>query len=81
MVYNRVKFPASRKKASLRFQVTHIEVWALAVEERLPHLAATIDEMEEEKAFANHFYEECLEMASTHSRKQGVELRGVVRAA
>jgi hypothetical protein len=37
--------------------------------------------IEEEKAFANHFYEECLEMASTHSRKQGVELRGVVRAA
>jgi nucleotide-binding universal stress UspA family protein len=61
-------------------QTTPTEVWAIAVEERLPHLAATIDEVEEEKAFANHFYEECLEMASTHARRQGVELRCVIRA-
>jgi hypothetical protein len=45
-------------------QTTPMELWAIAVEERLLHLAATIDETEEEKAFANHFYEECLEMAS-----------------
>lgn len=59
---------------------THAEVWALAVEERLPHLAATIDEMEEEKAFANHFYEEHLETAYAHARKHGIELRRVIRA-
>ena len=60
--------------------LTGAEVWALAVEERLPHLAATIDEMEEEKAFANHFYEEHLEAADLLARKQGVNLRKVVRA-
>lgn len=60
--------------------VAHAEVWAIAVEERLPHLAATIDEMEEEKAFANHFFEECLETAYTNAKKHGVELRRVIRA-
>lgn len=60
--------------------VAHAEVWAIAVEERLPHLAATIDEMEEEKAFANQFFEECLETAYAYAKNHGVELRRVIRA-
>ena len=55
------------------------EVWALAVEERLPHLAATVGEMEEEKAFANHFYEECLEVAAARARQKGINLVPMIR--
>ncbi|MBM2826178.1 MAG: Universal stress protein, partial [Dehalococcoidia bacterium] len=32
------------------------EVWAVSVEDHLPHFAATVGEMEEEKEFANHYY-------------------------
>ncbi len=75
--------PGARRALDVVLQLallTHAEVWALGVEERLPHLAATIDEMEEEKAFANHFYEEHLQTAYLLARKQGVNLNKVVRA-
>src|SRR5690242_20512796 len=55
--------------------VSHAELWALAVEERLPHYAATIDEMEEAKEFANHYYQEALSVAYLHALRSGVELR------
>ncbi|HYU71610.1 MAG TPA: universal stress protein [Ktedonobacteraceae bacterium] len=56
------------------------ELWALGVEEHLPHFAATIDEMEEEKSFANHYYEECLDIASAQAMKKGVKLKPLIRA-
>jgi len=61
-------------------KVAHAELWALAVEERLPHYSATIDEMEEEKEFANHFYQEKLSIAYLHALKAGVELKSEIRA-
>ena len=55
-------------------------LWALAVEERLPHLAATVGEMEEAKEFANHIYHEALSAAYLQGLKVGVELKSEVRA-
>lgn len=56
------------------------ELWALAVEERLPHYAATVDEVIEEKEFANHFYQESLSVAYLRALKAGVELKSEIRA-
>lgn len=56
------------------------ELWSLSVEERLPHLAATIGEMEEEKEFANHFFQEALSAAYLQALKAGVELKSEVQA-
>ncbi len=60
--------------------VEQAEIWALAVEERLPHYAATIDETEEEKAFANRYYQDCLDTAYAQAQEHGVELKRVIRA-
>jgi len=51
------------------------ELWALAVEERLPHYAATVGEMEEEKEFANHFFQEALSIAYLRALKARVEMK------
>jgi len=56
------------------------EMWALAVEEHLPHFAATIDEMEEEKSFANRYYEEYLDSASAEAMKKGIKLKPLIQA-
>ncbi|MBE3559972.1 MAG: universal stress protein [Ktedonobacteraceae bacterium] len=61
-------------------RLMHAEVWALAVEERLPRLAATVGEMEEEKSLADWTCEEMLEQASLYAQCKGVELRRVIRA-
>jgi nucleotide-binding universal stress UspA family protein len=58
----------------------HAELWALAVEERLPHYAATIDEMAEAKEFANRYYQEALSVAYLHALRAGVELKSEIRA-
>lgn len=60
--------------------VSHAELWAVAVEEHLPHFAATIDETVEEHEFAQHYYQECLSVAYLHALKAGVELKSVIRA-
>lgn len=59
---------------------SHAELWAVAVEERLPHYAATIDEMEEAKEFANRYYQEALSVAYLHALRAGVELKSEIRA-
>ena len=56
------------------------ELWALAVEERLPHYAATIDEVEGEQEFANHYYQEALSVAYLRALKANVELKSEIRA-
>ncbi len=61
-------------------KISHAELWALAVEERLPHFAATVDEMEEEKEFANRYYEEALAQAQARASKAGIELKREIRA-
>jgi nucleotide-binding universal stress UspA family protein len=60
--------------------VSGAALWALAVEERLPHYAATIDEVEEAKEFANHCYQEALSVAYLRALKAGVELKSEIRA-
>lgn len=56
------------------------ELWAVAVEEHLPHFAATIDETQEEQAFANHYYQECFSVAYLRALRVGVELKSEIRA-
>lgn len=47
-------------------------LWVLSVEDRLPHFAATVGEMEEEKAFANHYYGRLQEEARGAASQVGV---------
>ena len=56
------------------------ELWALAVEERLPQYAATIDEVEEAKEFANRYFQEALSIAYLRALKANVELKSEIRA-
>ena len=52
------------------------ELWALAVQERLPRFSGTIDEVQEEKEFANEQYGQLLDGApGPGPRKPGVELQ------
>ena len=51
------------------------ELWALAVEEKLPRFSATIDEVQEEKEFANHHYSKLLTAAREQAAQAGVELK------
>lgn len=56
------------------------ELWALSVEERLPHYAATIDEVQEEHEFAKHYFQEALAVAYLRALRAGVELKSEIRA-
>src|SRR5450755_2206254 len=56
------------------------ELWALAVEERLPHYAATVSEVQEEQEFANHYFQEALSVAYLRALHAGVELKSEIRA-
>jgi nucleotide-binding universal stress UspA family protein len=58
----------------------HSELWALAVEERLPHYAATVGEMEEAKEYANHYFYDALSAAYLRALQAGVELKSDIRA-
>jgi nucleotide-binding universal stress UspA family protein len=55
------------------------ELWALAVEEKLPRFSGTIDEVQEEKQFANEHYGKLLEAAKAKAREAGVELKTLMR--
>jgi len=55
------------------------ELWALAVEERLPRFSATIDEAKEEKEFANRYYGQLLEAAAARALEAGVELKTLLK--
>ena len=56
------------------------ELWAIAVEERLPHYAATVSEVQEEKEFANHYFQKALSVAYLRALHAGVELKSEIRA-
>jgi nucleotide-binding universal stress UspA family protein len=55
------------------------ELWALAVEEKLPRFSGTIDEVQEEKQFANEHYGKLLEAAKAKAKEAGVELKTLMR--
>lgn len=54
------------------------EIWAVSVEDRLPRLAATVSEMDEEREFANHYYQELLEQAGVEAAEGGVHLHTAI---
>ena len=58
----------------------HAELWALAVEERLPRFSATLDEVQEEKEFANRHYGQLLKTAQARAKEAGVKLKTILRA-
>lgn len=60
-------------------KIYQAELWALAVQERLPRFSGTIDEVQEEKEFANQHYGKLLEVASARAREAGVELKTLMR--
>jgi len=55
------------------------ELWVLAVEEKLPRFSATIDEVQEEKQFADDQYGKLLETAKVKAREAGIELKTLMR--
>ena len=60
-------------------QIHGAELWALAVEERLPRFSGTIDEVQEEKQFANEQYGKLLEAAKVKAKEAGIELKTLMR--
>ena len=60
-------------------QLSQTGVFALAVEERLPRLAATVGEMEEAKEAANHFYQDQLSAAFLQALAANVPFQSTIR--
>ena len=60
-------------------QLHGAELWALAVEERLPRFSGTIDEVQEEKQFADEQSGKLLEAARAQAKESGVELKTRMR--
>ena len=55
------------------------ELWALAVQEKLPRFSGTIDEVQEEKQFADEQYGKLLEAAKVKAKEAGIELKTLMR--
>jgi nucleotide-binding universal stress UspA family protein len=55
------------------------ELVALAVQERLPRFSGTIDEVQEEKQFANQHYSRLLDGAQAQAGAAGVKLKTLMR--
>ena len=55
------------------------ELWALAVEEKLPRFSGTIDEVKEEKQFANEHYGKLLEAAKVKAKEAGIEIKTLMQ--
>jgi nucleotide-binding universal stress UspA family protein len=55
------------------------ELVALSVQEGLPKFAGTIDEVREEKEFADQQYGKLLGSARTQAKEAGVELKTIMR--
>jgi nucleotide-binding universal stress UspA family protein len=60
-------------------QVHGAALWALAVQERLPRFSGTVDEVKEEKEFADQHYGKLLEEARARAREAGIELKTILR--
>ena len=55
------------------------ELWAVAVEEKLPRFSGTIDEVQEAKEFANQHYGKLLAAARTRAAEAGMDLKTLLR--
>ncbi len=55
------------------------ELWAVAVQEKLPRFSGTIDEVQEEKRFADEQYGKLLEAAKVKAKEAGIELKTLMR--
>jgi len=55
------------------------DLTALAVQERLPKFAGTIDEVQEEKEVADQYYGKLMAEARVQAEKAGVELKTIIR--
>lgn len=55
------------------------KIWALAVEENLPHITATAGEFQDAKEQANEKFRKVLEAARARAEKAGVELKTLLR--
>jgi nucleotide-binding universal stress UspA family protein len=60
-------------------QIHGAELSAVAVEEKLPRFSGTIDEVQEEKQFANEQYGKLLEGANAKAKRAGTELKTLMR--
>jgi nucleotide-binding universal stress UspA family protein len=56
------------------------KIWALAVEENLPHVIATVGEYQDIKEQANEKFRQLLQEAHAQAEKAGVELKTLLRA-
>ncbi len=56
------------------------KIWALGVEEKLPHISATVGEFQEAKEAANQKFRQLLEVAQAQAEKAGVNLKPLLRA-
>ena len=56
------------------------KIWALSVEEKLPHISATVGEFQEAKDLANQKFRKLLEVARAEAQQAGIELIPLVRA-
>lgn len=54
-------------------------VWALAVEEHLPHVIATVGEFQESKEQADEKFGKLLDAARTRAAQAGIELKALRR--
>jgi len=67
-------------EAGIELATVHgAELWALAVQEKLPRFSGTIDEVQEEKEFANHQYGSLLEKARAQAEGAGIKLKTLMR--
>ena len=60
-------------------KIHQAELSALTVQERLPRFAGTIDEVQEEKEFANQHHGKLLEAARSQAQEAGIELKTIMR--
>ncbi len=60
-------------------KIHQAELWALAVQEKLPRFSGTIDEVQEEKQFADEQYGKLLEAAKVKAKEAGIELKTLMR--
>ncbi len=56
------------------------KVWALAVEENLPHVIATVGEFQDNKEQANEKFGKLLRAARSRAEKAGIELKTILRS-
>jgi nucleotide-binding universal stress UspA family protein len=56
------------------------KIWALAVEENLPHVIATVGEFQDTKEQANEKFGQLLQAARARAEQAGIELKTILRA-